>query len=536
MGVVVLVGASLRIASIDGVFLQGDEYHSLKLVPRGYLEILSTYDNRGSGIALPLLQRLGADLLGYDLWAVRLPALLGSLALICFFYPLASRVVGRTGAITGTLLAASSSALIFHGHFARSYSLAACLALALVCELQHCADGAYVSPVRAGIGALLFALLPFVHLASLGVSLPACAGLALVLALEPGRRDELRRLLSAIAFGALGAALLYLPAWSSFWNFIESKTTKEYPGAFSVLDVAGVLAGSRFGGRLLLALGLAALTLSIVRKGKQAFPLALACLGPGVALLLLRPYGDAYAYSRYALFSLPCWYVAIGWLVREAVARGRGDEAPIPLAVVLTSGILAGAVFAAGPLGLDGFREGPYASGYMNLYRLPAFDVPYPETSPAYLRLARAGKPLRIIEAPMLTNRSLHLYRNYYLQHGHETQLGSLRSSDDPLPAGAGLNLLDFDWRDSDPADFLILHRNLSQEVRGYWKWVYGTDSGPSGDSTVDVLMERHASNWARQWIVPDPSMLRRFEDVLGAPVYEDRHVIVWSLRGDSLP
>ncbi len=58
LGAVVLFGAFQRIVCIDGVFLQGDEFHSLELLPRGYLEILSTYDMRGSGVALPLLQRL----------------------------------------------------------------------------------------------------------------------------------------------------------------------------------------------------------------------------------------------------------------------------------------------------------------------------------------------------------------------------------------------------------------------------------------------------------------------------------------------
>ncbi len=534
--VVVVFGAWLRIASIDGVFLQGDEYHSLKLMPRSYLEILSSYDNRGSGIALPLLQRLGADLLGYNLWAVRWPALVGSLALIFCFYPLSRSIVGRTGAAAGTVLATSSSALIYHGHFARSYSVAACLALVLVCGLQRCAQGQRLTASRAAIIVLLFALLPYVHLASLSVTLPACAGLGIALALDPTRRGELRRFALTLAAGVVAAVLLYLPAWSSFWSFIESKTTQEYSGAFGVLDVAGVLAGSRMGGVLFLLLGCAALVLLFRRWGRVASPLIFACLGPWVALLLLRPYGDAYAYARYALFALPCWFIAMGWLIGERFAAKGEAESAVSLTGVLVSVMLAAVVSAAGPLGVDRVGDGPYASSYMNLYGLPAFDASYPGASPVYARLARASEPLRIIEAPRIMNRGLHLYRNYYLQHGHETRLGVLRAGEDPEPSGAGVSLLGFEWQRSDPADFLILHRNLPAEVRGYWEWVYRDDAEPSPDPTVNVLMERHASNWSRQWVIPDASMLRHFEDALGAPAYDDAQVIVWSLRGAVLP
>ena len=537
----VCLGAFLRISSIDGVLLQGDEYHSLKLVPKGYLEILSTFDNRGSGIALPLLQRLAADLFGYNLWAVRLPAILGSLALLVFFYPLVARVVGRTGAIIGSLLVASSSSLIYHGHFARSYSLAAFLALVLVCELQRCADGRILAAKNAAVIALLFGLMPLVHLGSSSVAVPASAGLVIVLALNPERRAELRRLVYALIAGGGGAILLYLPARSSFWHFVEAKTTKQYTGNFATLDVTGVLAGSRLGAIAIGVLGLVALLVLFRRRRWQVAPLVLACAGPGLVLLFLRPYGDAYAYSRYALFSLPCVFAAMGSLIAGAFEpkdRENAASAPVSLAAVGLAAALVCTVFAAGPLGLGRISGGPFASSYLSLYRLPAFDIPYPQTPAVYDRLAQTKEPLRIIEAPMLKNRSLHLYRNYYLQHGAEVILGSVGQNDRPLPRGAVLDLLDVDQIESSDADFLVLHRNLSQEVSAYWKWVYaGTSEMDSPiDSTVVALMERHSSNWARDWISPDSAMLAQFEAELGRAIYEDPQVIVWSLHGQSLP
>ena len=88
-----------------GVFLFVDEFHSIANLDRGYGFLLSTFDARGSGIALPLLQRLATDLFGDGLYAYRLPAAIGALGATLLCYPVAKRLVGP---IPGLISASTS--------------------------------------------------------------------------------------------------------------------------------------------------------------------------------------------------------------------------------------------------------------------------------------------------------------------------------------------------------------------------------------------------------------------------------------------
>ncbi len=55
----VLVGVGFGVGT---AFLFGDEFHTLRDLPRGYRFLLTHFDNYGSGMALPLLQRVLVDL------------------------------------------------------------------------------------------------------------------------------------------------------------------------------------------------------------------------------------------------------------------------------------------------------------------------------------------------------------------------------------------------------------------------------------------------------------------------------------------
>ena len=64
LGVLVGTGFWLRLRWVASAFLFGDEMHSLRLLPLSYREIVATFDRVGSGLALPLLQKLSVDLFG----------------------------------------------------------------------------------------------------------------------------------------------------------------------------------------------------------------------------------------------------------------------------------------------------------------------------------------------------------------------------------------------------------------------------------------------------------------------------------------
>ena len=67
----------LCLRGLSGVFLIGDEFHSLRSVDLGFAELARTYDRYGSGLALPVLQKIAASLGGHGLIAYRLPAIVG---------------------------------------------------------------------------------------------------------------------------------------------------------------------------------------------------------------------------------------------------------------------------------------------------------------------------------------------------------------------------------------------------------------------------------------------------------------------------
>ena len=314
----ILIGGSVvRVWAAGRALLFGDEFHSLRTLARGYTALLTEFGAHGSGMALPLMQRMLADLFGLNHWTIRLPAIAGGLATLALVYPLGRRLVGASGAVIATALVAANSALVFYSHFGRSYALATALALVLLYVLWHVVIGGRASFARSAGIAILAALLPYLHLTTLGFVVPVGAGAAVSLALQRRQRD-LGAVLAALAVGGLAALLLHLPAWESLRDFADKRTEWSYFGSFGLLDVAALLTGSRRVAWVAVAGTAIALLLMLMRQRSRALPVVMACIGPGIALLVARPFGDAYAYSRYVLVSVPAVCLALGWLVAEA--------------------------------------------------------------------------------------------------------------------------------------------------------------------------------------------------------------------------
>lgn len=523
----VTAGALVRLLGVDTALLFGDEFHSLRHIARGYVHLLTTYPPHGSGLALPLIQRVAADLFGLSHWTIRLPAILGGIATLALVYPLGRSLVGRTSAAIATCLVATSSILIFYSHFGRAYSLATCLSFVTVFVLHRVVAGGRVDGRCGAATAVLAALLPYVHLAALGSLVPLGMGALAALAVQRRRRDFVR-LASAIAAGLLGAFLLHLPALSSLSVFLRKRTTWEYSPAFGPSDVLCVLAGSRAGGLLIGSVVAVAVVALSLRQRERSWPLVMGCVGPVLALVMARPYGDPYAYARYASTGLPLAFLATGWLLFELCRRTRraGLRHPGALAAGLA---LALALHVAGPLGPGQPRNGPHANTYLGLFPLPRFDVPW-EGSPFYDELARDPGARRIIESPALTNRARHLYRNYYLRHGKETWLGLFPQELPLVPAGPYVSLADPDLAERSGADYLILHVDPVAEVQSYWRFVYG-EPRADGPGTA-ALMARH-DRYDDGIVRPSPHLRSRLRRLLGPPLYADGRIEVWSLRGD---
>jgi hypothetical protein len=528
---IVIAGVVVRIAPAGRALLFGDEFHSLRTLARGYTELLTEFGAHGSGLALPLMQRTLADLFGLNHWSIRLPAIAGGLATLALVYPLGRRLVGAPAAVVATGLVAANSALVFYSHFGRSYALASALALVLLYVLWRVVIGDRASVPRCAGCAILGALLPYLHLTTLGFIVPVGAGVVLSLALQKRHRD-LGAVVAALALGGIVAFLLHLPAWDSLRGFADKRTEWSYFGSFGVLDVAALLAGSR--SVAWVAVGGAAIA-SVwmgVRQGSRALPLVMACVGPGIALLVARPFGDAYAYSRYALVSVPAICLALGWLLSEIVERLLPHARLRPPLVVALGLAAAVALHVAGPRGVGHTPDGPHANTYFSLYALPAFDRPYEGASEFYHRIAREGGVHRVVEAPALTNRARHLYRGYWLLHRQETLLALFPEELPVIPDGPYVHLGDPSWRRDARADYLVLHLDPVAELERYWRFVYAADRDGT-DPTEATLMERHG-RFDHAFGKPSDWLRQRLRAELGDPFFIDESIEVWRLNGDG--
>jgi uncharacterized membrane protein len=172
------LGTWLRLRHAGAAFLWGDEFHSLALWQQDLGRVLATYDPAGSGLALPLLQRGLAELVGPTLWAVRGPAIAGGLGALFLLYPLGRPLVGATAAALGTLAFAVNPVHVFYSYYARSYGLAVLLGLLLVHLSRRTLEG---KGGRVDVVALILcvALLPWVHLTATALVIAAGSAAAL---------------------------------------------------------------------------------------------------------------------------------------------------------------------------------------------------------------------------------------------------------------------------------------------------------------------------------------------------------------------
>ena len=544
------LGALLRLVEVGSALLFGDELHSLRDMHGGYLQLLRTFSDTGAGMLLPLLQRVLIDAFGASHWTIRAPAWLAGLGLLLVSYPIARRHVSEGVAVGVTALVAISPILVFYAHFARIYALIALLCLLLLAWIEALlARAQQVSPAPVssdpvwsvrdwGVLVGVTALLPYAHPTALGFVLPVFAA-AIATALWSLSRPRLAlRFATALAIAGLLCLAAHAPASASLEAFVNNKTTTPYPGSFGVLDVATLLFGGRALAWAALALGLAAAGGLVVQRGARALPLLAACAGPGIVIALVAPYGDAYAYARYALPSLVPCLLLLGRGVDALLARFADAAAPrISTLSSAASAGLALALYLTGPLGpgaLVRAQHAQHGNTYLALRPLPAFDAPWPDAPAFYRTLAeRVGVApgTRVIEAPALTTRTRHLYRAYQRQHGATTVLAPFPREFPRIPSGPYVSLEAQDWIETSRADYLILHLDVGREVLRYWDFVYGT---PEAARDADrAYMERHRQFGGPLAPVP-PRMLSGLVQQLGEPSYRDQDIVVWTLGPES--
>lgn len=525
-----LLGAYWRLAHVESALLFGDEFHSLRLAVADYRGVLTVFEPNGSGMALPLLQRVALDTWGPTHWALRAPAWIPSLLTLALIYPLGRQLVGTTAAAIATWLVAANSFLVFYGHFARSYSLVALLALILLFLAHRSVEQDDLPRKRWWGIAATTGLLPWVHLSSLLFVAPVLGATLLALGRGARPRANALRLLYAAAVGIVLASLLHAPAWRSLARFLTAKLETPYSGSFDMLDVGTLLTGSRLGAEVIALIALACAAAYFLRRRRVSWPLLAAVLGTPVLLALAHPFGDAYAYARYLAAFIAPVLLLVGWGIAQACVRLTPVTRLAEVSSLALGTGLAGLLFVLGPLGPGGDDEGPHANTYMELVSLPAFDLAWDAAPAFYRELARDPKPRRIIEVPAVTTRARHLYRNYYQSHRKSTSLGLLASELWQAPTGPYVSLRGSEVPDARSGDYLVLHHNLDREAARYWNFVYRENPGLSNDPAVAAFMNRHRRLERGTNSLP-PGLRERLQGQLAAPIYEDDEIVVWSLQ-----
>ena len=521
LGTGMLLGVWLRAVPLANAFLFGDELHSLAALRLPWSTLAARYDAVGSGLALPLAQKGMVAAFGASLPVIRAIAFVPALLLVPAVARLARLEGDRSAAIVAALVVALAPVFVFYGHFARSYSLAAllCIAVQVVCARRAAPtwrDAMWI--------AVLGGLAAWAHLTSTLFLLALGAGAFVAIAAAEGwRRVPTHPFAAGFASAALLALALHAPAFDSMMAIVEAKGQAVYYGRFGPFDALCALAGSASGA----ALAAVAVVLSAVAEGRArgfaAAPLLSAVFVPPLLLWLVSPYGDAYAWARYLLPSAAagCALIALG-----CVRLGRWLQAHVPACPVELAGIaFALVLFALGPRGPFAPALGPFANTYLGLFTLPAFTEGVPPAPDWYETVAGASPRLTLVEAPPLPNRSVHYLAALWRWHGQDVRIGTFGALVPGAPPIESKLYVDLSrWKETAPdVDALVVHRRIASEVERYWADVYAAPHEGRGRA----FMERHRV-YGRDLPAVGPGVLDQLAGLLGPPTHEDDTLVVW--------
>jgi hypothetical protein len=518
----VLTGLILRFYQITGQILGDDEWHALDAVVRlRYVDIASHFGESDYSIPLALLYKVVAKTVGLSEMSIRAPMLASGVLALLVLPLLARRYVGKVASRAFAWLLAISPLHVYFSRYARPYSITLLLSVVAVLAFFEWLAGGSRRWGWIYAGSTVAAL--YLHLAVLPVTLAPLLYAFVERALK-GRNGEGRSLREIVALGSLvGAGLLAL---LSAPLIVDAGTLHKKMGTDAVSwdTVRGLVRLLTGTSHLWLAagvVGLAVLGWASIARQRRRFALYLlfvaACQVAVPLLTRLDAIHHPIVFTRYCLPVLPLLLLCAGTgIARLDAALGRrlpffGTGA---LAVVL-----AVLLFGVGPI--------------PSIYRYPnnwtnhgLFQYEYDPTSPlSYARLVTARRispfyqglaalpagALLIVEAPWYYPWWQNPYPYYQAVHRQRMQVGGVATQDrfvrtGEVPEGVGIHLRNVVHVGDDAelrrrhVRYVIFHKSLSEEV------------ATRPPLIVDV------SDW-----------IRRYSEH-GAPVYEDREIVVFDL------
>ncbi|MBI4494294.1 MAG: glycosyltransferase family 39 protein [Chloroflexi bacterium] len=359
---IVLIGTVARVSFLSQP-ARYDEAHTFnEFASRPLYYALSFYPEPNNQLFHTLLVHISSMLLGNQLWAIRLPALVAGILLVPTTYVLGHLLYGRSAGLLAAAAVAGSSFLVEYSTNARGYTLLTLLFLAtlsLVAYARQTGNRAALL-VSAILAALGFYTIPTMLYAFAPILAWAVVSILTAPTREIGRRgQELGLFVVPLAITGILVFLLYLPVilvsgpenllsnrfvtplgWDqvlaslpgslastwSFWN-------RDVPGVISVAFAAGVVVATVF----------------VQDTGRGRVPLPLLAVGCCVSLVLAQ---RVVPFERVWIFLLPLYFlVACSGIVCVAKVvgarleqRGKAIQAAavasVALAVLMSAHVL----------------------------------------------------------------------------------------------------------------------------------------------------------------------------------------------------
>jgi surface polysaccharide O-acyltransferase-like enzyme len=351
----------------------------VNIVERGYRELLEplTYDQAAPPLFMWALRWI-VEHVSDELWALRLPSVVASLAALLLLVP-ATRVLQARVAPVALVLMAASPRLLWHSAEARPYAMDVAIATALVTAFV--VTRAWTLPARVAVFA---AATPLVVWASYP-AIFAIAGIALALAML-ARHDASRGALAALAIFALLIAasfgtLLAGPVSVQRGAPVVPLGADTFPGGWDPLTLAIWLARGAIGvadycfrpmGVLLVA-PMVAGVISLRQRGET--PLLVVLLAPvviaaGAGMAGLYPFTG----SRVMIWALP----ALALLAGEGLGAIIGwmpQRTPAAVAVTVALAIVPPLAFSVPDIFVNWWLPQTFAASRMALAAKGAGDV-----------------------------------------------------------------------------------------------------------------------------------------------------------------
>jgi len=516
------VGLALRVWNLREQILGDDELHAVRAaVSMPVDEILVTWQQTDHSLPLTALYRAWLDAGGVlSETELRVPVLLGSLALLWFAPRLLAPLAGARVAWLWAWLLAVSPMLVAYGRIVRSYSITVALTTCAVLALARYGQG---GGRRFGIAYVLCgALAIFFHLGAGPLVVSALGAGLLATLLQPHRVTAGLPGMAWLTFGLLlTAGTLLVPGRDTLAALVGAKSGVGGLDLSIAWEVMRLHAGSA-GSLVALAYWAAVVAgpFELWRRGQPLLALLVPAtvLGQVVGLLVISPELDSpILATRAFLVTLPFSLLGAAAGLDALFTRLRAASGARRVAALAC---LAVVVLWAGPYGDRGF----WRSSFRQHDDYILFTRSRPELTrsalPAFYRELDSESAGGLVELPWHPSWGFgHAVPAYQEQHGRAV----LVANAEPLVRHPRLALRRY--LVATPAALLasggryaVIHLDLEREER----------AARAGRSEPDPTRP-HPTIWqALRWEARRAQ--RRFDSAWGPADYDDGVVAVWDL------